>query len=165
MFRKQKFGVRFPALARFSVNKQMDKKQISFGLRDTLLHTPYFVQLFYAARELWMGISPLYNFHFAIDKFQTRNAWVLIFLALLGIIGAFSKQFWANSLFSFLNLLLFSYITLTYIKTDPQSGGGVNYAIETLGAIWLVYQVHYRRKRRLEFKQFITDAPKEDLEV
>ena len=132
----------------------------NFALRDTLLNTPYFVQLFYALREFWMGLSPFYNYHYAVQRFQAEasSGWLIVGLAFIGIIGAFTRKFWLNSLFSYLNLLLFSYITLVYFQTDPQSGGGINYAIETLGAIWLLYQIHYRRKRRLEFKRFINEG-------
>jgi hypothetical protein len=116
------------------------------SLKNRLLNTYFFVQLLYAVRELWWGISAGYlNFglHRLNEMVSEVNGFFLVLVGLLGIMGAIMKNNTCNIVYTLLNIFVFATTSLTFFITTPKSSGGVNYLIETAGAIWLAYRVKY----------------------
>lgn len=129
------------------------------SFKDILLSTPRFVQFLFAIRHIWWGIGALlFNFHFTLQYLDYIASPFIssgcFLFGIMGIIGVIKSKYPLEITFAIFNLFVFATIAFTFLSHDPRSMSSINYFVEMLGSIWLVFRIqgnHAKAKRLKEF--------------
>jgi len=130
------------------------------NFRQIFLSTPLFLQFLFALRQLWWGIGTAhFHFYFSIRQLDYLSSpwagYIMIFFGLVGLFGVVRGKYYPTITFSIFNVFLFGIIALSFVENDVHSVSGVNYFIEMLGAIWLVFRVQYDRAKFIALREVL----------
>lgn len=130
------------------------------NLREVLFSTPKFLLLLFSFRLLCWGFSAyFFNFTFSLGLLHWLSNPEIsisgIILGILGLIGVIYDIYYCSITFLLFNLLIFSLISLTYLQFDPKSMAAINYFVEMLGSIWLVFRIQHDHYINKNIKKYL----------
>lgn len=135
-------------------------EETSSSLREIFLSTPKFVQFLFSIRHIWWGTGAFFfNFHFTLNYLDYLSQFPYSFCSLvfgfIGLIGVVRGKYMLEMAFAIFNLLLFSLIALTFLRYDPRSMSSINYFVEMLGSIWLVFRIQHNHAKAKRLQEFL----------
>jgi hypothetical protein len=73
----------------------------------------------------------------------------------LGISGCLKQKYLLEISFAVFNLLIFALIALTYLQYYPRSMSSINYFVQMLGSIWLVFRIQHNNAKTKRLKEYL----------
>ncbi len=136
----------------------MPFNKIKSNLKVIYTSAPCFIQFLYMSKVLWWGIGGILGVRFMITYLNYLVIYpfniLLIFLGLIGLIGALFNQYYLNLIFALSMVFIFSCIGLTFLQHAWETISAGTYFIDMLGTIWLTFRIqldHAKEKRYLQF--------------